>query len=802
MRATDFCRPLRLAILAAALPSDAFAQSPSTVYNARAGQTAVKIPRLEGTGVETDGRLTEPEWTRAAVLTGFSQFSPADGIAADDSTDVLVWYSPTAIHFGIRAYEKHGAVNATLADRDRIFGDDHVQIYLGTFNDGRQATVIAVNPLGVQADGALVETGRTSGGFTGGLQTREPTDLSQDFTFASKGHVTEYGYEVEIRVPFKSLRYPATAVQNWAINIARTVQHSGFENTWTPARRAGTSFLAQSGTLQGLTELRRGLVLDLNPVVTERVTGSRVFGTDDFDYRDGRPEFGGNVRWGITTNLTLNGTVNPDFSQVESDAGQVVFDPRNALFFPERRPFFLDGIEQFQTPSNLIYTRRIVQPVGAVKLTGKVGGTSIAYLSALDDRPYSRTGEETPVYNILRLQRDVAAQSRIGLAYTDRMDGEDYNRVAAIDSRIVFRKLYSSQFQLAGSRTERAGLVTDGPLWVTNLVRNGRRFGFRYTFSGVDPDFRAGSGFIGRAGVVRANASHRLTTFGKRDAFLQTLTSEIVLDGNWRYRSFTRRQDIQDKKLHFNFNGTVKGGWDAGASVLVETFGYDDALYSNYFVERRATDGTVRDTVPFTGVDRIFNLDYLLRFSTPRWQKFNGNAFIVWGRDENFLEWASADIVFLTMNADWRPTGQLRINPQYQLQSFSRRTDGSTVQARRIPRLKVEYQLNRAIFVRLVGQYDALEQDSLRDDSRTNDAILFRGSSGFFRTNAFRARGLRADWLFSYQPTPGTVFFAGYGSSLAVDPESEFGLGRLPRMRDIERINDGFFVKLSYLYRL
>ena len=142
-----------LLLAAASFPVAVRAQStlssaaPPTIYHARAGQTAVKIPRLDGTGVETDGRLTEPEWARAAVLTGFSQFSPADGIAADDSTEVLVWYSPTAIHFGIRAHEKHGAVNATLADRDRIFGDDHVQIYLGTFNDGRQATVIAVNPV-------------------------------------------------------------------------------------------------------------------------------------------------------------------------------------------------------------------------------------------------------------------------------------------------------------------------------------------------------------------------------------------------------------------------------------------------------------------------------------------------------------------------------------------------------------------------------------------------------------------------------------------------------------------------------
>ena len=125
--------------------------APAT-YNGRAGQLEVRVPRQEAVTV-VDGKLDEAIWGESAVLTGFSQFSPADGIPAVDSTQVLVWYSPTAIHFGIRAFEAHGAVHATLADRDRISADDHIQILLSTFNDGRQASVFAVNPLGVQMDG-------------------------------------------------------------------------------------------------------------------------------------------------------------------------------------------------------------------------------------------------------------------------------------------------------------------------------------------------------------------------------------------------------------------------------------------------------------------------------------------------------------------------------------------------------------------------------------------------------------------------------------------------------------------------
>src|SRR3954451_8896903 len=234
---------------------------PPATYNGRAGNLEVRVPRHE---VESsvDGKLDESVWGESAVLTGFSQFSPTDGVPAVDSTQVLVWYSATAIHFGIRAFEAHGPPHATLADRDRIDADDHVQILLSTFNDGRQASVFAVNPFGVQSDGALVETGATSGnGFNNAVVKREAADLSPDFVFESKGRLVPYGYEVELRIPFKSIRFQPRHEQIWGINVVRQVQHSGHEDSWTPAKRARASFLAQSGRLVGLTDLRRGLVL-------------------------------------------------------------------------------------------------------------------------------------------------------------------------------------------------------------------------------------------------------------------------------------------------------------------------------------------------------------------------------------------------------------------------------------------------------------------------------------------------------------------------------------------------------------
>ena len=770
---------------------------PAAVYNGRAGRLDVQPPRLEAE-IKVDGTLDEAAWADAALLTGFSQFTPVDGVAAADSTEVLVWYSATAIHFGIRAFEAHGAVHATLADRDKITADDFIQILLGTFDDGRQASVFAVNPLGVQSDGALVETGSTSGnGFNNAVVKRETADLRPDFVFESKGRLTDYGYEVEVRIPFKSLRFQPAKEQRWGINITRQVQHSGAEDSWAPAKRASASFLAQSGHLVGLTELRRGLVLEFNPSLTSRTTGSP--GSDGWEYSGGGPELGGSVRWGVTNNLNLNATANPDFSQVESDEGQFQFDPRNEIFFTEKRPFFLDGIEQFTTPNSLIYTRRIVQPVAAAKLTGKGFGTEIALLSAVDDAAVSATGDDHPVYNLLRLQRDLGAQSRVGVVYTDRIVGGNYNRVGGMDGRILFGGINTLQLQLAGSRTRTAGFTTTAPLWYARYVRNGRTFGFRAQLNASDPDFRAQSGFFSRPGLSHANLDPRVTVYGESGRLVESFTADVNLDGLYRYQQYFTTDGMQEEKIHVNTNVRLRGGWTAGASVLIEQFGYPAEVYEGYRIELPRAAGPGVDTVAFVGRPAIPNRDYVLQVETPEFAQFSGNAFVLWGHDENFYEWASADLTLFNAGVDWRPSDQLRFNGTYQLQRVGRRNDGSTVNIQHIPRLKIEYQLSRPIFLRLVGEYTSEQQDDLRDHTRTEAPLLiFDPDVGdFVRATAFSRESFRGDLLFSYQPNPGTVLFAGYGSTLR-DPVDEAD----PRRTGLRRADDGFFFKMSYLFRM
>src|SRR5213595_1963975 len=362
-------------------------QSPGAqqaVYDGRLRQISVTIPRIDAS-VRVDGVLDDAVWREAAMLKGFTQYRPVDSRPAADSTEVLVFYAPDAIYFGIRAFEVHGnVVRATLADRDNIGADDNVQILLDTFNDRRRALLFAVNPLGAQQDGVRSEgiAGAAGGGNAGG-RFDGVVDLNPDYVYESKGRVTPSGFEVEVRIPFKSLRYQSGAIQDWGIQIVRVTQHTAYEDTWTPAVRANASFLIQSGSLKGLTGMRRGLVMDLSPEFTSRVDGARAASAYRYGVVD--PQVGANLRWGVTQNLSAAGTVNPDFSQVEADVGQVTVNERFAVFFPEKRPFFLEGLEQFDTPNALIYTRRISAPVGGAKLTGKVGPMGIAYIGAVDD---------------------------------------------------------------------------------------------------------------------------------------------------------------------------------------------------------------------------------------------------------------------------------------------------------------------------------------------------------------------------------------------------------------------------------
>ena len=756
---------------------------PGPVHRGVARELDVAPPRIEA-AVRIDGVLDEPPWRRAAVLTGFSQYRPADGRPAEDSTAVLVWYAPDAIYFGIRAFERHGGavVRATLANRDNIDADDRVQLLLDTYNDHRRALLFAVNPLGIQEDGVWSDGVEASaGGPQAGGRFDATIDLNPDFVYESRGRVTPTGYEVEVRIPFKSLRYQSADPQAWGIQIDRVIQHSGYEDTWTPAVRASASFLIQSGRLSGLTGLRRGLVMDITPEFTTKVNGAP--GATAYGYTT-EPDVGGTLRWGVTENLSLTAAANPDFSQVEADVGQVTANARFPLFFPEKRPFFLEGLEQYDSPNRLIYTRRVVQPLAGAKLAGKVGATNVAWLAAVDDRDQSLTGSN-PVYNVLRVRRDFGASSTAGLVYTDRVDGSDYNRVAGMDLRAVWRKLWFSQAQVVGSWTRGPGGAGAGTLWdLTLFDRTGRAYGNHGGIQGVSPDFVAGSGFVPRTDYVSARLFNRFSWYGRPGALVEQVSTFIGLDPLWHYDDFLHLRSTIEGGLSNTWTASLRGGWGVNLNLNDNQQRFDRAAYEGY-----ATDST---GTPFVTPHGLYNLlGGSIAVNTPN-RPLTLSASVGYAAAPIFAEAAEGRQLDARATLTWRPTQSARIEALWTHQRIARARDGSRFSAASIPRLKVEYQLTRAIFFRYVGQYFAQERSALVDP-RTG-LLLVLDSAARQRVGPGRANLFRNDLLFSYRPTPGTVVFLGYGASL--DEPDAF------RFRQMRRTGDGFFVKGSYLFRM
>jgi hypothetical protein len=764
-----------------AAPAPPRASAPADVVEGK-GSPSFSIPRIEAQ-VLIDGRLDEPAWAKATRLGGFSEYQPADGRPASERTEVLIWFSPKALHIGVIAHDSvPGSVRATVAERDNISNDDWVRVYLDTFNDRRRAFIFGVNPLGVQEDGVQTEGGFNAammrgmgGGAFGGNFMSGQVDLSPDYQFDSKGRVTDEGYVVEIRIPFKSLRYPGGGPLRWGINISRKTQRTGRQDTWTDARRVA-SFLAQTGTMEGLHDLQRGVVTELQPFITGSVDGARQ---DDASYAYGSADVepGANLRFGFT-NISIDATVNPDFSQVETDATQVTVNERFALFYPEKRPFFLEGIELFATPNQLVYTRQIADPIAGGKVTGKVGKTGIAFLSAPDD-----TGDATAWFNVARLRQDVGKDSLAGLTYTDRAYAEGYNRVVAADARIVFKKLYYVLGQAGGSWTERDGVTVSSPVWQGEFDRTARTWGFNYKLTGFGEHFETQSGYVPRNNIVEGRATNRLSYYGTRGARVESFSGFLSFNRIWEYASFGNTGAIEGGGS-LNLSSQLRGGWSTSVNLSRNFVHFDEDMYGGYEVQQPGGSLT-----PFVMPAGVSNWGGTYSLTTPIFQKFNGRVSAGYSGTPIYAEASNGRQVSTTASLQLRPTQSMRIEGSLAATYITRERDGSEYAQSTIPRLKVEYQPRRSLFFRVVTEYRFERRDALYDPVTGQPLYIYGAPAA-----AAESSGLRADLLFSFEPRPGTVVFFGYGASLAKAP-------LIYDTSSYTRTTDGFFVKLAYLFR-
>ena len=491
------------------------------------GRVTVR-PRRTTTPPTVDGLLDDAVWSGAARITEFVQREPVDGAPATEDTDVYLAYDDTNLYLAFHArYEEPGIMRANRVDRDRAgFSDDTISVYFDTFLDQQRAYVFQVNGYGVQGD-SIVSGGR-GGGFSGGGRGGVPRgDRSWDALFESGGQPVADGYTAEMAIPFKSLRYPArpgNAPHTWGFQIVRRIRDKDETLVWSPVSRDIAGFLPQMGVLDGMTGLSTSRNLEVQPTFTafrygtfDETAGGVVDG-------DPQPDVGANFKYGVTPNLIADFTLNPDFSQIESDRPQVEVNQRFALFYPELRPFFLEGAEifQIQAPVTVVHTRTIVDPQYGAKLTGKAGKTTLGVLFAndegaslgVDDRLDPAFGQSAQTF-VGRVRYDLYSESFVGGIVTDREFLDGHSRLVGADSNFRIGATHQLGFRAFGTdrRVAQNGPRTspcpptatsdnpascDGYALDFGFRKRGRNLSYSIDSFALSPDFRTDVGFVRR----------------------------------------------------------------------------------------------------------------------------------------------------------------------------------------------------------------------------------------------------------------------------------------------------------------
>ncbi len=775
---------------------DAEPRSAEIEYHGSVGDIDVPSPWVASVDIEIDGVPDEDAWAAAPVLTGFTQFDPVEGVPATQRTEARVLLTDDAVYFSVKAFDDvEGGIRATLGDRDSYgFSDDYVRFIVDTFDDRRRGYVIMVNPLGVQQDGLWVE----GGGDRRRRRFGPPIDWNPDFVWDSDGEIFDWGYSVEVRLPLKSIKFQDAEVQDWGLQIERRIARNGYAESWAPITADVANKLEQFGRLSGLRNLDPGLFLEVNPVQTFSRQGvyDQTTGTLGNDGIDG--DFGLNVTYGITSNLTLDGTYNPDFSQVEADAGQIQVNERFALFLPEKRPFFLEGTEIFRLPQQLVYTRSIVNPVAGAKVQGKIGSYNAGLLSAVDDvsDPSGLAETARPVVNVLRLRRDLGTTSNIGMVYTDRTYGGDrFNRVGAIDGRFQFLQRYTMTLLAAGSRTaEGAPDRTTGSLVSAEFGRSGRSLQFDARALDITDNFMASSGFIRRTGITNLQSSINYNFRGRPGDLVERWGPGFEIEGFWDHDAFWQGSQAEERSIQLGGSVSFRNNITIFGNYTRRYFQFNAADYDGLFT--MASDGAL---VPFYPDQSLFgglNSGTVFFWVNP-FDRLRGNLRVT--RSEtplfNFITDTPVDIAD-SWSADLSLDLYFTTNFSSELgarhTSLSRQRDGSRYSTATIPRVRAQYQFTRALFLRAIAEYGSQERGLLLTPTE-GQRVAYCPSGSCSELEGYATNDFSLELLLSYEPTPGTVFFVGYSRQME-DMEAF-------RFRDVRPEAEGMFMKLSYRFR-
>ena len=716
-----------------------------------------------------DGRLDDSVWETATYVNDFIQIAPVEGAPGTEETEVWMAYDNDHLYFAFYAhYTRPEVMRINRADREEIRGDDRMSVLFDPFMDQQRAYQFEVNGYGVQSDSLVNADGSTgfsrSSGSSSASRGSGPRrgggsgmssagqfgirgDDSWNALFDSGGQVVEDGWTAEMRIPFKSLRYPSRAGgegHRWGFQITRVIRDKSEAQSWSPISRGVAGQLTQFGVLEGLSDMSRSRNLEFLPELTGFRLGSLDTGTGAFDRGDPKGELGLGVKYGITPNLTADVTFNPDFSQIESDRPQIETNQRFALFYPEQRPFFLEGQEIFQTatPLTLVHTRTIVDPRFGGKLTGKVGNSTLGVVVAddqaagyLDDATHPQYGAAAQTV-LGRARYDFYAESYLGAIATAREFGTDYNRVAGVDGRFRLGRTHRISFLAAGSETRDEALGSlAGNALEADFSKQGRNLSYNVAYSSIDPGFHTGTGFLPRVDLQQTSGtvSYRwwpesnLMTWGPSLTYLRLYDHAGVL---------------QDEQMQGMANFAFRNNMAITGMVNrdLERYGRIDFRKTGY------------------GFFGVMSARILSIYGGYNW----GDGILY--ADDPYLGRSTVGNV----NFRFQPTSRLRTEFNMVSSDFVNPLDGAGIFHVKIFRTRSTYQFTDRLLVRHIAEH--------------NTQSVTVGNNV----------------LFTYRINAGTVLFLGYDDRFQRGTRID---SLLFPFTSLQRTNRAFFGKLSYLFR-
>jgi len=731
----------------------------------------VIIPKVS-TIITIDGRVDEEIWKTAAVFKDFYQTSPGDNIAASKPTEAYVIYDEKNLYIAFRCWDEKDKIRATVAQRDGVFGEDNVRLWLDTYDDKRRAYILGFNPLGIQQDGILTEG--------------QGADFNVDILMESKGVIEDWGWSVEVKIPFKSLRYTAGKGKYWGFNVARNIDRLDDEfNSWMPLPRGNPGFLNQFGKIGGLDGIKTERTFEIIPTFTIKQTGRRT-GQTQFSNPPIKPDFGFTAKYSITPNITLDAAYNPDFADTEADAPVVQANQRFPIFFSEKRPFFLEGVDVFNTPIDAVYTRQIENPEIALKLTGKVGKNSFGILGAIDE-PLGNPNNDKAFAGILRLKRDIADESHIGFLGTSYSYPNQHNNVAGFDGRWKISKRSEYKAQILGSTARNFfyDANNDDDQYRTG---NGISFTHEYNYEaknyewgfggeGVTKDFRSDLGFTGQTNTMSNYIFGGLSSDPAPDKFIIRKS----IRGNFNYSNdfFGRTQGWglnSNINLSFKGNAQIGGGGNFGRSKLYEDeFGpkrnsnQTGAFFGDPF---RSTYRGSTFLFFFKNFNKRFsmNSNFSMGFNSFDYdfgasRKFPRVSPAALANPNSPLDPGTGKSTNFSVGTNFKPTDNFNFSLSFSKSSLRRNDTDRLAFDSNIASFRSTYQFSR--FVNLKARID-------------------------YNTLSSRIFG---QYTFAWTPSPGKAFYVGYNDSYNY---KGYAFGQ--QQEGLLQLNRTFFIKMSYLF--